>query len=103
MCRRFGTSPKCWTLLVRAAPNAPAADSWEASASQMVEKLPAPESLKAFVLQKNGLFSKKGLAETRAAPALRGGLVRGSVLCPFARPLRTLPCHLGCETAACGV
>lgn len=52
MCRRFGTSPKSWTLLVRAAPNAPAADSWGAPASQMVEKLSAPESLKAFVLQK---------------------------------------------------
>lgn len=63
MCRRFGTSPKRWTLLVRAAPNAPAADSWEAPASQMVEKLPAPESLKAFVLQKNCLFSKKDLAK----------------------------------------
>ena len=52
MCRRFGMSPKRWTLLVRAALNAPAADSWEAPTSQMVEKLPAPESLKAFVLQK---------------------------------------------------
>lgn len=67
MCRRFGTSPKRWTLLVRAAPNAPAADSWEAPASQMVEKLPAPESLKAFVLQKT-VCSPKRVQPRRGQP-----------------------------------
>lgn len=66
-------------LLVRAALNAPAADSWEAPASQMVEKLPAPESLKSICSpKKNRLLSKKGLAETGAALVLCGGLVRWS-------------------------